>query len=669
MTLDEMDVDLLCVNTIRTLSIDCIAEADSGHPGAPLGAAAMAYALWARFLKHNPSNPAWPDRDRFVLSAGHASALLYSLLHLAGYGLPLEELKRFRQWGSMTPGHPEVGCAPGVEVTTGPLGQGIGHAVGMAIAERYLAAYFNRPGHDIVDHYTYALCSDGDVMEGISHEACSLAGHLALGKLIVLYDDNGITLDGPTSACFSDDTAARFASYNWQVLRVEDGNDVEAVGAAIEQARAETQKPTLIACRTHIGYASPLQDSHQAHGKPLDEEQLTQTKVNLGWPPDEKFLVPVRAAEHFRKLAEGGKRAEADWQQAFEAYARQYPQLACEWQMAWQRQKPEGWDSGIPLWRPQDGPVATRDAAGKALDAIRRNYPMLLGGDADLGSSTKTLPSDGKDITASDFSARNIRFGVREHAMAAICSGMALHGAVHPFGSTFLVFCDYARPSIRLAAMQHVPVVFQFTHDSIGVGEDGPTHQPVEHIASLRVIPNMTVIRPADANESAEAWRAALERTDGPTAIICSRQKLPVLDRSECAPATGLRRGAYILLDAEGGAPDLILLATGSEVWKAVEARARLAEKGVKARVVSFPSWELFESQPEQYKHQVLPPQVRKRLAVEAASPMGWHRWVGDEGDVLGIETFGASAPCKVNMEKYGFSVDNIVRRAMQLLE
>jgi len=668
MSLEEMDLDLLCVNTIRTLSIDCITRAKSGHPGAPLGCAAMVYALWTRFLRHSPSDPSWPDRDRFVLSAGHASALLYSLLHLTGYELSLEDLMQFRQWESKTPGHPEADCAPGVEVTTGPLGQGLGNAVGMAMAERYLAAYFNRDGYDIADHHTYVLCSDGDLMEGISHEACSLAGHLQLGKLIVLYDDNGISLDGPTSGWFTEDTEARFNAYHWQVIRVRDGNDVDAVSAAIEDAKAEPHRPSLIICRTHIGYGSPLQDSHQAHGKPLDEDQLRETKRNLGWPQEEKFYVPARALDHFRKAVDEGRRRQAEWRRTFQDYARQYPQLAQEWQQAWRGERPAGWDSQLPTWDLEDGPVATRDAAGKALEAIRKNYPMLLGGDADLGSSTKTLPGDKRDIGPEDFSARNIRFGVREHAMAAICSGMARHGAIRPFGSTFLVFSDYARPSLRMAAMMRVPVIYQFTHDSIGVGEDGPTHEPVEHVASLRAIPNWTVIRPGDANEAAEAWRVAIENTDGPTAIICSRQKLPILDRTRCAPAEGVRRGAYVLLDAEGQRPDVVLMASGSELCKVVEARERLAQEGVKARVVSFPSWELFQKQPERYRQEVLPPEMRTRLAVEAGSPMGWHRWVGPEGDVIGVETFGASASCEVNMENFGFGVENIVRRALELL-
>jgi len=669
MTLDDMDLDTLCVNTIRMLAIDAVTNVNSGHPGAPLGAAAMTYALWTRFLKHNPLNPCWPNRDRFLLSAGHASTLLYAMLHLAGYDLSMEELKNFRQGESKTPGHPELGCAPGVEVTTGPLGQGLGNAVGMAIAERYVAAYFNRDGYGIMDHHVYALCSDGDMMEGISHEACSLAGHLKLGKLIVLYDDNRVCLDGPTSDSFSDDTEARFRAYGWQPIRVEDGNDVDAISGAIEAARAETTRPSLIMCRTHIGYGSPLQDSHEAHGKALSDEQLRETKRNLGWPEEKMFYVPERAAKHFERAVEEGKRREVEWRQLFDAYAEEHPDLARRWRQAWKRERPEGWDAELPLWKPDDGPVATRDAAGKALDAIRRNLPMLLGGDADIGSSTKTLPSEGGSITADDFSARNIRFGVREHAMAAICVGLARHGAILPFGSTFLVFADYARPSLRLAALMNLPVIFQFTHDSIGVGEDGPTHQPIEQLAALRVIPNWVVIRPADANEAAEAWRFAVENTHGPTAIVCSRQKLPVLDRSRCASAAELRRGAYVLLDAEDGKPDVILMASGSEVWKALEARQKLSQKGVKARVVSFPSWELFLRQPEEYRRQVLPPEVRKRLAVEAASPMGWHRWVGDEGDVLGIESFGASAPGKVNMERYGFTPENVAEKALALLE
>ena len=669
MSLEDMDLDTLCVNTLRTLSIDAVNRANSGHPGAPLGAAPMAYALWTRFMKHSPENPNWPNRDRFLLSAGHASALLYSLLHVTGYDLTMEDLKQFRQWESRTPGHPEVGCAPGVEVTTGPLGQGLGNSVGMAIAERYLATHFNREGFDLVDHYTYALCSDGDLMEGLSHEACSLAGHLKLGKLIVLYDDNDISMEGPISGWFTDDTRRRFEGYNWHVLKVEDGNDVEAISEAIEEARNVKDKPSLLMICTHIGYASPLQDTHKAHGKPLDDAQLKETKRKLDWPEDKKFFVPDRAREHFRQSAEKGKQQEAEWQERFLSYQGRYPDKAKEWIQAWRGDRPDGWDSDLPVWEPEDGPVATRNAAGEALDAIRDKWAMVFGGDADIASSTKTLPGEDKSVTPEDFAARNVRCGVREHAMAALCSGMARHGAIRATGTTFMVFSDYARPSLRLAAMMRAPVAYQFTHDSIGVGEDGPTHQPIEQMAAFRSTPNWTLIRPADANEAAEAWKAAMLNDDGPTCIICSRQKLPVFDRSECGSAEGVQRGAYVLLDAPDGEPDVILMATGSEVWKAVEAREKLAEEGVQARVVSFPSWELFEKQPESYRNEVLPPNLKKRLAIEAAAPTGWHRWVGDEGDMICIDTFGASAPGETVMEKYGFSVDNIAKKAKDLLD
>jgi len=669
MSLDEMSLDELCINTIRTLSIDMIHKANSGHPGAPLGCAATAYTLWTRFLKFDPDEPKWADRDRFVLSAGHASSMLYALLHLAGYDLPMEELKRFRQFGSMTPGHPEADCAPGVEVTTGPLGQGLGNAVGMAIAERYLAARYNRPGHNVVDHYTYVLASDGDMMEGISHEAASLAGHLRLGRLIVLYDDNGISLEGPTAEWFTDDTEARFRAYGWHTRRVEDAtNDVEAIAAAIEEARAVTDRPSLIICKTHIGYGSPVQDSHVSHGKPFDAEQMKQTKRNLGWPEEEMFLVPERAREQFRRAADRGRRAWREWRQAFERYAAEFPDLAEQWRAAWAGELPEGWDAELPSWKPEDGSLATRAAAGAALEQIRKRCPALIGGAADLASSTSTLPKDKLSMTPEHYERQNIRFGVREHAMAAACSGIARHGGLRAYGSTFTVFADYARPALRLAAMMRAPVVYQFTHDSIGVGEDGPTHQPVEQVASLRSIPNWTVIRPADANEAREAWRAAMLNTSGPTAIICSRQKLPVLDRSTYPPAEMLHKGAYVLSDPPDGDPELILMASGSEVGRMLDAAARLAEKGVRVRTVSFPSWELFEKQPDDYRRSVLPPAVRKRIAVEAGITMGWRKYVTDEGDVIGLDRFGVSAPGDEALDGLGFGVETIVERALALL-
>jgi transketolase len=669
MSLDQMDLDTLCINTIRTLSIDMIHQADSGHPGAPLGCAGIAYALWTRFLKHDSQDPTWPDRDRFVLSAGHASALLYSILHLSGYGLPMEQIRRFRQFESMTPGHPEAGCAPGVEVTTGPLGQGLGNAVGLAIAERYLAARFNRVGHSIVDHHTYVLASDGDMMEGISHEAGSLAGFLKLGKLVVLYDSNDISLEGPTRDWFTDDTAARFDAYGWHTLRVEDATtDVAAVARAIEEARRVPDRPSLIICRTHIGYGSPLQDSHEAHGKAFDAAQLQATKRALGWPQDQEFLVPERVRQRFRQTAEAGRRAHQEWTKAFERYAQEFPDKAAEWRAAWAGELPEGWDRGLPVWTPDKGPQATRTAAGATLEALRRNCPLLIGGDADLGSSTGTLPKDKLSIQPDDFSHQNIRFGVREHVMAAACSGIERHGGLRAYGSTFMVFSDYARPALRLAGMMRAGTIYQFTHDSIGLGEDGPTHQPVEHLASLRAIPNWTVIRPADANEAREAWRAAMLNSAGPTAIICSRQKLPVLDRTQYAPAERLHKGAYVLSDPPKGKPAIILMASGSEVGRTVEAGRRLADKGVKVRLVSFPSWELFDKQPKRYRDSVLPPAVRRRLAVEAGSPLGWRKYVGDEGEVIGLSRFGASAPGEEVLDRLGFAVERIVRRALALL-
>lgn len=663
-----MDIEEMSVNAIRVLSAETVTNADSGHPGAPLGAAPMAYALWHDWMKHDPSEPQWPNRDRFVLSAGHASALLYTLLHLTGYDITMDDLKNFRQWESKTPGHPERNCAPGVEVTTGPLGQGVGNAVGMALAERYLATHFNRDGYPVMDHYTYALCSDGDIMEGISHEACSLAGHLGLDKLIVLYDSNDITLDGPTDACLSDDSRKRFEAYNWQVITVEQGNDHRAVSDALKEAREETERPSLLVCETNIGYASPMQDTHKVHGKPLDEEALKKTKENLGWPAGEKFHVPDEVREHMAQSAEKGKEARREWQETLNHYEKQYPELAREWEAAWNGELPSSWDRELPTWSPEDGPLATRDAGGEAINAIRRNVPLMLGGDADLGSSTRTLPHEGGDITADDFSHRNIRFGVREHAMAAACNGMAAHGAIRPFGATFLVFSDYARPSLRLAGMMELPVGYQFTHDSIGVGEDGPTHQPVEHVASLRAIPGWTVIRPCDANEAAEAWKQVMKNTDGPTAVVCSRQDLPVLDRDTYGSAEHLARGAYILAEEDGDQPDIILMASGSEVWKILEAREELKADDIDARVVSFPSWELFEQQPEDYRNDVLPPDVTKRLAVEVGVAQGWHRWVGSEGETLTLNRFGASAPGEEVMENLGFSPDNVARKAKELL-
>jgi transketolase len=662
-------LDQLCINTLRTLAMDAVQKANSGHPGMPMGAAPMAYILWTRFLKHNPANPHWPDRDRFVLSAGHGSMLLYGLLHLTGYDLPLEELQNFRQWGSRTPGHPEHGLTPGVETTTGPLGQGFANGVGMAIAERFLAERFNRPGHTVVDHTTYAIVSDGDLMEGVASEAASLAGHLGLGKLTYLYDDNHISIEGSTDLAFTEDVECRFQAYGWHVQRVDDGNDLAAITAAIEAAQSTTEQPSLIMVRTHIAYGSPgKQDTAAAHGAPLGEEEVRRTKENLGWPTEPPFYIPDEVLPHFREAVERGRTWEAEWQARFEDYAAQYPQLAAEWQTAMNGQLPVGWDANLPDFVPADGPLATRKASGQVLNAIAPYLPTLLGGSADLAPSNNTLLKQYESISGDDFTGRNLHFGVREHAMGSITNGMALHGGLIPYTGTFLIFSDYMRPPIRLAAMMGLPVVFIFTHDSVWLGEDGPTHQPIEQLAALRAIPHLIVLRPADATETVEAWRVALTHRDGPVALALTRQKLPVLECTELANADGVARGGYVLADAEGEQPDILLIATGSEVHLALEAREQLAEQGVEARVVSMPSWELFDRQPPTYRDQVLPPTVTARLAIEAGVPQGWHRYVGSAGEVIGLDRFGASAPYKVLMEKFGFTAENIVSRALALL-
>mgnify|MGYP000269630453 CR=1 FL=1 len=661
-------LDALCVNTIRTLAMDAVQQANSGHPGLPMGAADVAFVLWTRFLRHNPTDPAWPNRDRFVLSAGHGSMLLYSLLYLTGYDLPLEELQRFRQWDSRTAGHPEYGLTPGVEATTGPLGQGIANAVGMAMAERFLAATFNRGGFPIIDHATYALVSDGDLMEGISHEAASLAGHLGLGKLTCLYDDNKISLDGPTAMAFTEDVAARFRAYGWHVQAV-DGYDLDAVDAALRAAQAETEKPSLILCRTHIGYGSPnKQDTAAAHGSPLGEEEVRRTKEALGWPADAHFLVPPEALAFFRQAVERGRQAQAAWQALFDRYARAYPQQAEQLRQLWAGQLPPGWEAALPAFSPADGPLATRQASGKVLNALAPVLPTLFGGSADLASSNNTMLTACEPFQRATPAGRNIWFGVREHAMGAILNGLAYHGGVIPYGGTFLVFSDYMRPAVRIAALSHLPVVYVWTHDSLWLGEDGPTHQPVEQLAALRAIPNLVVIRPCDANETAVAWRVALQRRDGPTALALSRQALPILDRSELAGAEKLARGAYVLREAPGGDPALILIASGSEVHLALAAQAALAGQGVAARVVSMPSWELYQAQPRSYREQVLPPHVTARLAIEAGVAQGWERYVGPEGDVISIERFGASAPMRDLMEHFGFTTTAVVERALRLL-
>ena len=650
--------DQLVANTLRLLAVDAIQAANSGHPGLPLGAADVATVLWTRFLKHYPQDPTWPDRDRFVLSAGHGSALLYSLLHLFGYPISLDELQHFRQWGYVTAGHPEYDPERGIEVTTGPLGQGISNAVGMALAERWLAARFNRPGFPVVDHYTYVLAGDGDLMEGVSHEAASLAGHWGLGKLIVLYDDNHISIDGPTEIAFTEDVLERFEAYGWHVQRVN-GHDMDAVDAALRAAQAEKDRPSIIACRTHIGYGSPRQDTAKVHGEPLGPEGVRETKRFFGFPEDESFYIPEEARQRVEAMKQAGEEAYRQWEAMMRTYREVYPELARTWDLFVQGQLPEDWEAHLPDFTGEK-PLATRATSGKVLDAISPHLPMLLGGSADLTGSNKTKPQSAKDIQKGDYGGNYIHYGVREHGMAAIMNGLATHYA-RPYGGTFLVFSDYMRGALRVTALMDLPVIFVFTHDSIGLGEDGPTHQPIEHLMALRAMPNLVVIRPADGNETAQAWKVALERR-GPTALILTRQAVPQITPKD----NQLARGAYILADPLSGDPDIILIATGSEVALAMEAVDPLLAQGITARVVSMPSWELFDAQDEAYRSQVLLP-GKPKLAIEAGSTLAWARYVGLDGDVIGIDRFGASAPGRVLFEKYGFTVDNIVDRALHL--
>ncbi len=660
------DLDTTCVNTLRFLAVDSVEKAKSGHPGLPLGAAPMAYVLWDRFLRHDPAHPDWPNRDRFILSAGHGSALLYALLHVTGYDLTLADLQQFRQWGSRTPGHPEHGLTPGVEATTGPLGQGFGMGVGMAIAERHLASAYNREGLPVVDHYTYGIVSDGDLMEGISSEAASLAGTLGLGKLIYLYDDNHVSLEGPTEWAFTESVPQRFEAYGWQVLRVPDGNDLAAIEAAIHAARAETARPSIICVRTHLGYGSPVQDTREAHGEPLGPANLKATKEKLGWPLEPAFYIPEAALAHLRAARDRGTRWRTEWETMQEQYRSTHPTEASQWEGQWSGRLPAGWDSSLPAFRPTEGPMATRDASQKFLSSVGPKVPALLGGAADLSPSTKTLLPASPDYSATDAAGRNFHFGVREHAMAAIMNGMALHGGLIPYGGTFLTFSDYARGALRLAALQRTHTVFVFTHDSIGMGEDGPTHQPVEQLLSLRAIPNMTVIRPADANETTAAWQVALTRS-GPTSLVFSRQKLPILDPEAYPVAVGVPRGGYVLAEASSGTPSLILIATGSEVPLALDARRELEKGGVATRVVSLPSWELFDEQTAAYRAEVLPDRVPK-VSVEAGVSLGWSKYVGTHGASIGVDRFGASAPGPVVQREFGFTVDHIVEVARSVL-
>ncbi len=678
-------LDQLCINTIRTLSIDAVQKANSGHPGLPLDAAPMAYVLWTHFLKHSPSNPGWYDRDRFVLSAGHGSMLLYSLLHLTGYPLSLDQIKQFRQWESLTPGHPESELTPGVEVTTGPLGQGFGNGVGFAIAEAYLAAHYNRPGFNIIDHYTYGLVSDGDLMEGVGAETMSLAGHLKLGKLIYLYDRNHMTLSGSTQLDFTEEPGKRFEACGWHIQNIEDGNDIDAIDKAIETARKETSRPSLILICTQIGYGSPhKQNTFEAHGSPLGEEEVKLAKQRLGWPTDKYFYIPQEAEEHFRKAVQKGKDLENKWNETFSKYEQQYPDLAKELRQMMNNELPKGWNALIPQFPADQKGMATRTAGEKVMEVIYPMLPGLIGGSADLNASTYTALKNGGNFQSPEtakgdlqgsvdggwnYSGKNIFYGVREHAMGSISNGLAKVNGIIPFTATFLTFSDYMRPTIRLAAMMEIRVIYVFTHDSIGLGEDGPTHQPVEHLASLRAIPKLIVIRPGDANETAVAWQIAIETHDRPVTLILTRQSVPTLDREQYASAEGLRKGAYILSDASDGNPQLILIATGSEVGLIVEAQKKLQEQKVSVRLVSMPSWELFEDQSLEYRESVLPPSVTARLVVEAGVSQGWERYFGNQGEMIGIEKYGASAPGPIVMKKYGFSVDNVCKRAMLLLE
>lgn len=669
MTQTRAELDNLCISTIRTLSIDAVQAAQSGHPGTPLGAAAIAYVLWDRFLKHNPRNPAWPDRDRFVLSAGHASMLLYSMLYLTGYDVGLEDIRRFRQWGSRAAGHPEYRLTPGVETTTGPLGQGFANAVGMAMAERWLAARYNRPGHEIIDHHTYCLASDGDFQEGITGEAASLAGTLRLGRLIVLYDANKISIEGSTEITFTEDVAGRFASLGWHVVGPIDGLSAPDVEAALSEAKEENSHPSLIICRTIIGYGSPNKaNSAAAHGEPLGEEETRLTKQQLGWPYEEPFTVPPQALQALRTAVRRGNLWQQDWDRRYAAYGAQFPAEAAQLEMDLSGKLADGWESLLDSVPIDEKPTATRVTAGKALNALAAGIPALIGGSADLAPSTKTIIISSKDFAAPDYAGRNIRFGVREHSMAAICNGLALHGGTIPYASTFLVFYDYMRYGVRMAALMHLPVVFIFSHDSIAIGEDGPTHQPVEHILGLRSVPGITVIRPADAAEAIEAWRFAVANRQGPTALLLTRQAVPSLDRSHGAPASELVRGAYVLWEPDQ-TPDILLIATGSEVAIALEAAQRLGKSGVGVRVVSMPSWELFESQPGAYRDHVLPPHLDLRISVEAGTTLGWERYVGPKGNAIGIDTFGKSAPGDELYRKFGFTAERIVEEASSLMK
>ncbi|SFA72476.1 MULTISPECIES: transketolase [unclassified Bacillus (in: firmicutes)] len=663
-------IDALSVTSIRTLSIDAIEKANSGHPGMPMGAAPMAYTLWTRHMNHNPNNPNWFNRDRFVLSAGHGSMLLYSLLHLSGYGLTMEDLKEFRQWGSKTPGHPEFGHTVGVEATTGPLGQGIAMGVGMAMAERHVAATYNKENFELVNHFTYSICGDGDLMEGVSAEAASLAGHLKLGRYIVLYDSNDISLDGDLSQSFSESVADRFKAYGWQYIRVQDGNNLEEIANALEEAKSDLERPTMIEVKTVIGYGSPnMAGTSDVHGAPLGADELKLTKEAYKWTFDADFHVPDEVYAHFKKMiVENGEKKEKEWNEMFAQYKQQYPELAAQLETALNGELPEGWDKDIPVYS-EGKSLASRASSAEVLNGIAKNLPTFWGGSADLAGSNKTLIKGSADFMPASFEGRNIWFGVREFAMGAAMNGIALHGGVKVFGGTFFVFSDYLRPAIRLAALMGLPVTYVFTHDSIAVGEDGPTHEPVEQLAALRAMPNLQIIRPADGNETAAAWKLAVESTNKPTALVLTRQNLPTLKGTDVNAYEGVSKGAYVVSPSERDTPDALLLASGSEVGLAVEAQVALAGEGIHVSVVSMPSWDRFEAQSKEYKDSVIPKAVKKRLAIEMGTSLGWHRYAGDEGEVLAIDTFGASAPGEKIMEEFGFSVNNVVARVKALLQ
>ncbi|RDU38661.1 transketolase [Neobacillus piezotolerans] len=662
-------IDDLSVTSIRTLSIDAIEKANSGHPGMPMGAAPMAYTLWTRFMNHNPKNPNWFNRDRFVLSAGHGSMLLYSLLHLSGYNVTMDDIKQFRQWGSKTPGHPEYGHTEGVEATTGPLGQGIAMAVGMAMAERHLAATYNKDNYELVNHFTYSICGDGDLMEGVSAEAASLAGHLKLGRLVVLYDSNDISLDGELHQSFSESVKDRFLAYGWQYIRVEDGNDLNEVAKALEEARSDLDRPTMIEVKTIIGYGSPnLSGKSDVHGAPLGMDELKLTKEAYKWTFEEDFHVPDEVYSHFRNMIEeNGEKKEAEWNSQFEKYKKDYPELGSQLEQALKGELPEGWDKDLPVYS-EGKSLASRASSGEAINAIAKNLPTFFGGSADLAGSNKTLIKNAGDFLPNSYEGRNIWFGVREFAMGAALNGMALHGGLKVFAGTFFVFSDYLRPAIRLAALMGLPVTYVFTHDSIAVGEDGPTHEPVEQLAALRAMPNLSVVRPADGNETTAAWKLAIESRDIPTALVLTRQNLPTIKGTDENAYEGVKKGAYVVSPSSKETPDALLLASGSEVGLAVKAQEELAKEGIEVSVVSMPSWDRFEKQSKEYKESVIPKSVKKRLGIEMGASLGWHRYTGDEGEVLAIDTFGASAPGELVMKEYGFSVENVVSKVKDLL-